>query len=119
MHELSLPFESRYFPLKKFLDIYRRSIESPEEFWAEQARQLDWFKTWDRVLDWDPPFARWFAGGILNASYLCADRHVKSWRRSKVAIYWEGENGESRGFSYSTLFSEVNRFAALLKRLGV
>ncbi len=61
MAELSLPFESRYFPLKKFHDVYQRSIEEPEEFWAEQARQLDWFKTWDKVLEWTPPspIRRW------------------------------------------------------------
>ncbi len=119
MVELSLPFESRYFPLKKFFNIYQRSIEEPEEFWAEQARQLDWFKTWDKVLEWKPPFARWFVGGQLNASYICADRHVKTWRKSKVAIYWEGEPGDVRVLSYSTLYSEVNKFASVLKNCGV
>ena len=117
--ELSLPFETRYFPLKKVFDIYRRSLEEPEEFWAEQARQLDWFKTWDRVLEWEPPYARWFVGGQLNASYICVDRHVKTWRRSKVAIYWEGEPGDVRVLSYSTLYSEVNKFASVLKNAGV
>jgi len=117
--ELSLPFESRYFPLRKFLNIYQESLEEPEEFWAEQARQLDWFKTWDKVLEWEPPFARWFVGGRLNASYICVDRHVKTWRRSKVAIYWEGEPGDSRVLSYSTLYREVNRYASVLKNCGV
>jgi acetyl-CoA synthetase len=119
MAELSLPFETKYVPLKRLHEVYRRSIDRPEEFWAEQARQLDWFKTWDKVLEWDPPFAHWFAGGQLNASYLCVDRHVKSWRRSKVAIYWEGEPGDSRVLSYSTLYNEVNKFAAVLKKCGV
>ncbi len=119
MSDFSLPFESRYLPLGKLRDEYRRSMERPEEFWAEQARQLDWFRTWDRVLEWNPPFAHWFAGGQLNASYICVDRHVKSWRRSKVAIYWEGESGDSRVLSYSTLYNEVNRFAAALKGRGV
>jgi acetyl-CoA synthetase len=117
--ELSLPFESRYYPLKKFLNMYQRSVEEPEEFWAEQARQLDWFKTWDEVLEWKPPFARWFVGGKLNASHICVDRHAKTWRRSKVAIYWEGEPGDSRVLSYSTLYHEVNRFASVLKNCGV
>ncbi|MBI2848193.1 MAG: acetate--CoA ligase [Chloroflexi bacterium] len=116
---MSLPFESKYLPMKKLQEMYRRSIEAPEQFWAEQARQLDWFKTWDKVLEWEPPFAHWFAGGQLNASYICVDRHIRSWRRSKVAIYWEGEPGDTRVLSYSTLYSEVNRFAALLKKLGV
>jgi acetyl-CoA synthetase len=119
MAELSLPFESKYLPLKKFYDIYHRSLEEPEEFWAEQARQLDWFKTWDKVLEWEPPFARWFVGGRLNASYICVDRHVKTWRRSKVAIYWEGEPGDIRALSYSRLYSEVNKFASVLKNCGV
>jgi acetyl-CoA synthetase len=119
MAELSLPFESKYLPLKKFLDVYHRSMEEPEEFWAEQARQLDWFKTWDKVLEWEPPFARWFVGGQLNASYECIDRHVKTWRRSKVAIYWEGEPGDIRALSYSRLASEVNKCASVLRDCGV
>jgi acetyl-CoA synthetase len=99
--------------------MYRRSLEDPERFWAEEARHLDWYKTWDRVLEWDPPYARWFVGGKLNASYQCVDCHVKTWRKSKVAIYWEGELGETRVLSYSTLFREVNRFASVLQNLGV
>ncbi len=119
MVELSLPFDAKYLPLKKFSNVYHRSMEEPEEFWAEQARQLDWFKTWDKVLEWKPPFARWFVGGQLNASYICVDRHVKSWRKSKVAIYWEGEPGDVRVLSYSTLYHEVNKFASVLKGCGV
>jgi acetyl-CoA synthetase len=92
---------------------------TPRGFWAEEARKLDWYKTWDRVLDWKPPYARWFVGGKLNASFQCVDRHVKTWRKSKVAIYWEGETGETRVLSYSTLFRDVNRFASVLKKLGV
>jgi acetyl-CoA synthetase len=117
--ELSLPFESRFLPLKKFLNMYQVSLEKPEEFWAEQARQLDWFETWDKVLEWNPPFARWFVGGRLNAAYICVDRHAKTWRRSKVAIYWEGEPGDTKVLSYSTLYREVNRFASVLKNCGV
>ena len=71
------------------------------------------------MLEWEPPFARWFVGGKLNASYLCVDRHVRTWRKSKVAIYWEGEPGDSRVLSYSTLYREVNRFASALRRLGI
>jgi acetyl-CoA synthetase len=101
------------------MDMYNQSIQDPERFWAEEARKLDWFKTWDTVLEWEPPFARWFAGGKLNASYQCVDRHVKTWRRSKVAIYWEGELGDSQVLSYSTLYRWVNKFASVLKNLGV
>jgi acetyl-CoA synthetase len=115
----SLPSEATYWPFKKYMDMYNQSIQDPERFWAEEARKLDWFKTWDTVLEWDPPFARWFAGGKLNASYQCVDRHVKTWRRSKVAIYWEGELGDSQVLSYSTLYRWVNKFASVLKNLGV
>jgi acetyl-CoA synthetase len=119
MKEISLPFDSKYFPLKKLTDFYRWSVEKPEEFWGEQARQLDWFRTWDKVLEWEPPFARWFVGGQLNASHICVDRHAKTWHRSKVAIYWEGEPGDVRVLSYSTLYAEVNRFASVLQQSGV
>jgi acetyl-CoA synthetase len=71
------------------------------------------------VLDWDPPFAKWFPGGLLNASDLCIDEHALSWRRNKVAIYWEGEPGDSRTISYGELHREVNRCAAALRGLGV
>ena len=119
MDDLTLPFESKYFPRKKYAEMYRRSLEKPEEFWAEQAQNLDWFKPWDKVLEWNPPWANWFAGGRLNASYNCVDRHTKTWRRSKVAIYWEGEPGDTRVLSYSTLYTEVNKVASVLKKLGV
>ncbi len=119
MAELSLPFDRWHYPVKKFYDLYDSSIEEPEDFWAEQARQLDWFRTWDRVLEWEAPFARWFVGGTLNACHICVDRHAKTWRRSKVAIYWEGEPGDVRGLSYSTLYREVNRYASVLKNCGV
>jgi acetyl-CoA synthetase len=74
---------------------------------------------WDKVLSWKPPYARWFNGGRLNASYQCLDRHVHTWRKSKVAIYWEGENGDTRTLSYSNLYTEVNRFASVLLKSGV
>ncbi|MBN2463614.1 MAG: acetate--CoA ligase [Dehalococcoidia bacterium] len=119
MAKTSLPSEAVYWPFKKYMDMYNRSIQDPQRFWAEEARKLDWFKTWDNVLEWEPPFARWFAGGKINASYQCVDRHVKTWRRSKVAIYWEGELGDSQVLSYSTLYRWVNKFASVLKNLGV
>ena len=115
----NLPTGSRVWPLKRYAEMHRRSLEDPEGFWAGEARKLDWYKTWDRVLDWDPPYARWFVGGRLNASYQCVDRHVKTWRKSKVAVYWEGETGETRVLSYSTLSREVNRTASVLRKLGV
>jgi len=116
----SLPFEKTFSPTtKKYYEFYKKSIMDPEEFWDGEARNLEWFRMWDKVLEWEPPFARWFVGGLLNASYLCVDRHVKTWRRSKVALYWEDEAGNARTWSYSQLYTEVNRFASVLRNLGV
>jgi acetyl-CoA synthetase len=119
MAEISLPFEEKYYPVKKFLDLHRRSLEHPESFWDEQARQLDWFKSWDKVLDWQPPFARWFVGGKLNTCHICVDRHLKTDRKSKVALYWEGEPGDERVLSYSALYREVNKCASALQKCGI
>jgi acetyl-CoA synthetase len=99
--------------------IYERAAKDPDAFWAEQAETLRWSKKWDRVLDWNPPFARWFAGGRLNVSDNCLDRHVLSHRRNKAALVWEGEPGEQRVITYHALWREVNRFANVLKGLGV
>ncbi|MEM3832825.1 MAG: acetate--CoA ligase [Thermoprotei archaeon] len=109
----------KYWPIRQYIDIYKESLENIEEFWEKEARKLEWFRTWDKVLEWDPPFAKWFSGGLINASYLCVDRHLKTWRRNKVAIYWEGENGEERTLSYSQLYREINKLAIALKNLGV
>jgi len=119
MQSESLPVELKYWPIKRYMDTYRKSLDEMDEFWEQEARKLEWFRTWDRVLDWDPPFAKWFPGGMINASYLCVDRHLKSWRRNKVAIYWEGENGEERTLSYSQLCREVKSLASALKKMGV
>jgi acetyl-CoA synthetase len=115
----SLPVELKYWPIKRYMDTYRKSLDDIEEYWDMEARKLDWFSTWDRVLDWDAPFAKWFPGGMLNASYLCVDKHLKNWRRNKVAIYWVGENGEEKTLSYLQLYKEVNKLAAALKKMGV
>src|SRR5690348_9547819 len=99
--------------------VYKRASEDPEAFWAEAARRLEWVKPWDKVLEWNAPWAKWFVGGQLNASYNCVDRHVKTWRRNKAAIIWEGEPGDMRVLTYRDLQREVNRFAAVLQNLGV
>ena len=89
-------------------------------FWARQAKELiDWFEPWDTLLEWDLPFARWFVGGTLNASYNCLDRHVAAGRGDKVAFHWEGEPGDTRAVTYRDLLDEVSRFANVLKDLGV
>ncbi|UCE16886.1 MAG: acetate--CoA ligase [Candidatus Bathyarchaeota archaeon] len=120
MESSSLPFGKKFSPTtKKYREFHRKSITDTEGFWDREARRLEWFRPWDKVLEWEPPFARWFVGGLLNASYLCVDRHVKTWRRSKVALYWEDEAGNARTWSYSQLYAEVNRFASVLRKLNV
>jgi acetyl-CoA synthetase len=99
--------------------IYERAEADPDRFWEEQAKAIDWFKPWNKVLEWDPPHAKWFVGATVNASYNCVDRHLKSWRRNKAAIIFEGEPGDARVLTYRDLYREVNRCAAALKRLGV
>ncbi|HEX8730123.1 MAG TPA: acetate--CoA ligase [Ktedonobacterales bacterium] len=99
--------------------VYQRAHDDPDGFWAEAANRLDWFQRWDKVLEWDAPWAKWFVGGKLNASYNAVDRHNKTWRRNKAAIIWEGEPGGSRVLTYGDLYREVNQFAAVLLDLGV
>jgi len=99
--------------------VYERAARDPESFWAEFARELEWIKPWDRVLEWKYPYARWFDGGKLNASVNCLDRHVRTARRNKAAIIWEGEPGDRRTLTYWDLYRQVGAFANVLKSLGV
>ena len=105
--------------LAEYEALYKRSIDDPEGFWAEAARELDWFKPWDKVLDWNLPWAKWFVGGKMNLSYNCVDRHAKGARREKTALIWEGEPGEIRRLTYGELYVEVQKFANALKGLGI
>ena len=93
--------------------------EDYEAYWARWASELEWIRPWDTVLEWDPPRARWFDGGRINACYNCVDRHLDGARRHKTAILWEGEPGDRRSFTYYELHEEVARFANVLKSLGV
>ena len=93
--------------------------EDFEAFWAGWAEELDWFRKWDRVMEWNPPHAKWFTGGKLNVCYNCVDRHLTGARRDKPALVWEGEPGDRRSFTYAELAVEVGRFANVLKTLGV
>src|SRR5579862_8363121 len=99
--------------------LYQEAKDDPESFWDKIARELHWFKAWDRVLEWKLPFAKWFLGGELNLSYNCLDRHVATWRKNKAAILWEGEPGDSRTLTYQQLLREVAKCANVLKSLGV
>jgi acetyl-CoA synthetase len=106
----------------QYLEMYKRSVEDPEGFWADQANQfLTWFKPWDKVLDWDftKGHIRWFEGGKLNVSYNCLDRHLES-RGDQVAIIWEGDSpNEDKKITYRQLHTDVCKFANVLKSLGV
>jgi len=99
-------------------DIRNKAESNAITFWGEQARKISWFKEWDQILDWKPPFAKWFVGGKINASFNTLDIHQND-KSSKTAIFWEGEDGSSRIISYSELFTEVKKFSNVLKSLGV
>jgi acetyl-CoA synthetase len=99
--------------------IYERAAEDPEAFWAEQAERLHWSRPWDSVMDWTPPFVKWFVGGTLNASVNCLDRHVDAGGGDKVAYHWEGEPGDTRTITYRELLDDVCRLANGLRSLGV
>ncbi|MEM9265612.1 MAG: acetate--CoA ligase [Cyanobacteria bacterium P01_F01_bin.13] len=100
--------------------LYDKAAADPAAFWAELAEQeLHWFKKWDTVLDWQPPFAKWFVGGQLNLSYNCLDRHLETHRRDKPALVWEGEPGDARTLTYIELHAEVCQMANVLKDMGV
>jgi acetyl-CoA synthetase len=104
---------------KRLEKISKEALAEPDQFWATQAKNLIWFKEWDHVLDWNPPFARWYVGGQLNASVNCLDRHINTDMKNKAAIIWESESGETRTLSYFQLYRQVNKFANALKRIGV
>ena len=105
--------------LDEYDELYRESIEAPEVFWGRAASELHWFKKWDKVLEWNAPWAKWFAGGQINLSYNCLDRHVATSRKNKAALIWESEPGEIRTLTYQQLHKEVQKFANVLKTLGV
>ena len=111
---------ARIGSLAQYRELYDRAQADPQQFWAELAeKELDWFEKWQTVLDWQPPFAKWFVGGKINISYNCLDRHLKTWRRNKAALIWEGEPGDSRTLTYAQLHREVCQMANALKQLGV
>jgi acetyl-CoA synthetase len=101
-------------------ELYNWSIAHPEEFWADQANELEWYKPWEKVLDESQaPFYKWFTGAKTNIIHNAIDRHVKTWRRNKLALIWEGEDGTLRTFSYHMLDREVSKIASVLKSMGV
>ena len=120
--------ERRYEPPEEFArqaniqdpSVYEKAAEDFEGFWEECARDLHWFKEWDQVLKWEPPFAEWFVGGKINVSYNCLDYQVEQGKGDKTALIWEGdEPGTEKRYTYSELSTEVQKFANVLKNLGV
>jgi len=99
--------------------LYAEAERDPEAFWARFAGELEWSRKWDRVLDWQPPHAKWFVGGRINISVNCLDRHVRGARRNKAALVWEGEPGDRRTLTYWDLYRQVCAFANVLKSLGI
>jgi acetyl-CoA synthetase len=120
MSEASLPFNEKVDPGKTLKSEWERSIKNPQEYWAEKAKAIDWFKTWNKVLDdSNPPFYKWFPGGILNICYNALDRHLNTSRKNALAYIWEGEGGEVRTYSFYQLYREVNKLAKVFKDLGL
>ena len=125
----ALSYELRKFPpspgfvaaaLVSDDSMYEEASADHEKFWDRQARELlDWNEPWTQVCEWDLPYSEWFVGGKLNVSFNCLDRHVLAGRGSKVAFFWEGEPGDSRTVTYAELLDEVQKFANVLKSLGV
>jgi acetyl-CoA synthetase len=106
--------------MEGYRDLYDRAAADPEKFWGELANQeLHWFEKYTKVLQWDAPFAKWFAGGKTNIAYNCLDRHLNTPRRNKAAIIWEGEPGDQRVITYQELHRLVCRFANVLKSRGL
>ena len=127
MSEASLPFDEKFSPSnakfsngEKRKQEWEKSIKNPQEYWAEKAKAIDWFKPFSKALDdSNPPFYKWFPDGELNISYNALDRHVKSNRKNKLAYIWEGEMGEVKTYSYYQLYREVNKLAKALKEFGI
>jgi acetyl-CoA synthetase len=105
--------------LQQYEQLYKQAQDDPEGFWASMAKELDWFKPWEKVLEWNPPFAEWFVGGRTNIAHNCLDRHLTTARKNKAAIIWEGEPGDERILTYQALHREVCKFANVLKSIGV
>ncbi|MCG9891935.1 MAG: acetate--CoA ligase [Thermosynechococcaceae cyanobacterium MS004] len=115
-----LAAQAKFKSFSDYEAIYAKAKADPAAFWGELAQQeLHWFEPWKQVLDWRPPFAKWFEGGKINISYNCLDRHLTTWRKNKAALIWEGEPGDSRTLTYAQLHREVCQMANVLKELGV
>jgi acetyl-CoA synthetase len=106
--------------LHSYEELYAWTIKNPEAFWSDMANELEWYQPWEQVLDEsNPPFFKWFTSAKCNIVHNAIDRHVKTWRRNKLALVWEGEDGSARTYTYHTLNREVSQMANVLKSMGV
>ena len=105
--------------MAEYKKLWEESVKNPDKFWGKIAEELDWFKKWDKVREWNAPWAKWYSGGQINLSYNCLDRHVQNSRKNKAALIWESEPGEIRTLTYQQLWKEVQKFANVLKTLGI
>jgi acetyl-CoA synthetase len=121
LFEPSAEFKSkaRISSMDEYKRLHAESINSPDTFWAREASELTWQKPWSKVLDWQPPFAKWFVDAHVNVSENCVDRHVAAGKGDKPAILWEGEPGDTRTITYAELQKEVATFAAVLLNHGI
>ncbi len=111
--------KARIGSMEQYEQMWKESVEDLEGFWGKMAGELHWFKPYDKVLEWNEPFAKWFVGGQTNASYNCLDIHLGTHRENKIAYIWEGEPGDVREITYRELLTEVSKFANVLKKLGI
>ena len=111
--------KARIKSMAEYEALWKKAKDDPEAFWGELAHELHWFKPFEKVLNWNEPFAEWFSGGQTNISYNCLDLHLNTWRRNKVAYIWEGEPGDVRVLTFEMLHREVCKFANVLKGLGI
>ncbi len=112
--------KARISSMEQYQQLWNAAEQDPEGFWGQRGKEmLHWFKPFERVLEWEEPFARWFVGGQTNASYNCLDAHLNTWRKNKAALIFEGEPGDTRTLTYQQLHIEVCKFANVLKGLGI
>jgi acetyl-CoA synthetase len=114
-----LPESCENAMIKDYSATYREFLQDPDGYWENIARELEWFREWDRVREWEYPFAKWFVNAKMNITHNCLDRHVNDSRRNKVALLWRGEDGSERIYTYDQLYKAVMKFANGLKKLGV
>ena len=111
--------KARIGSMEEYEKLWQKAADDPEAFWGELAQELHWFKPFEKVLEWNEPFAKWFVGGQTNVSYNCLDKHLGTATAKKTAMIWEGEPGDVRKITYEELLRDVCKFANCLKKLGV